>query len=42
MFFGALVVAVWGVDAEGKSLEEISPPLTEFDEDGNQKTLLPV
>jgi MFS family permease len=42
MFFGALVAAVWGVDAEGKSLEEIAPPLTEFDEDGNQKTLLPV
>ncbi|KQT94726.1 MFS transporter [Marmoricola sp. Leaf446] len=42
MLFGALVAAVWGVDAEGKSLEEIAPPLTEFDEDGNQKTLLPV
>jgi MFS family permease len=42
MLIGALVAAVWGVDAEGKSLEEIAPPLTEFDEDGNQKTLLPV
>ena len=42
MLLGALVAAVWGVDAEGKSLEEIAPPLTEFDEDGNQKTLLPV
>lgn len=42
MLFGALVAAVWGVDAEGKSLEEIAPPLTEFDEEGNQKTLLPV
>ncbi len=42
MLLGALVAAVWGVDAEGKSLEEIAPPLTEFDEQGNQKTLLPV
>ncbi|SDS07956.1 Predicted arabinose efflux permease, MFS family [Nocardioides scoriae] len=42
MLLGALVAAVWGVDAEGKSLEEIAPPLTEFDEEGNQKTLLPV
>ena len=42
MLFGAVVAAVWGVDAEGKSLEEIAPPLTEFDEEGNQKTLLPV
>jgi MFS family permease len=42
MLFGALVAAVWGVDAEGKSLEEIAPPLTEYDEDGNQITHLPV
>ena len=42
MLLGAVVAAVWGVDAEGRSLEEIAPPLTEFDEDGNQKTLLPV
>jgi MFS family permease len=42
MLLGALVAAVWGVDAEGRSLEEIAPPLTEFDEEGNQKTLLPV
>jgi hypothetical protein len=42
MLLGAVVAAVWGVDAEGKSLEEIAPPLTEFDEQGNQKTLLPV
>jgi MFS family permease len=42
MLVGAAVAAVWGVDAEGKSLEEIAPPLTEFDADGNQKTLLPV
>ena len=42
MLLGAVVAAIWGVDSEGKSLEEIAPPLTEFDEDGNQKTLLPV
>ncbi|QNN52322.1 MFS transporter [Nocardioides mesophilus] len=42
MLLGAVVAAVWGVDAEGKSLEEIAPPLTEYDEDGNQKVLLPV
>jgi MFS family permease len=42
MLLGALVAAVWGVDAEGRSLEEIAPPLTEFDEEGNQKTNLPV
>lgn len=42
MLFGALVAAVWGVDAEGRSLEQIAPPLTEYDENGNQKTLLPV
>jgi MFS family permease len=42
MLLGALVAAIWGVDAEGRSLEEIAPPLTEFDEDGNQKTHLPV
>lgn len=42
MLFGALVAAVWGVDAEGKSLEEIAPPLTEYTEDGEQITHLPV
>jgi MFS family permease len=42
MLFGALVAAVWGVDAEGKSLEEIAPPLTEYTEDGEQITNLPV
>ena len=42
MLVGAAVAVVWGVDAEGKSLEEIAPPLTEFDENGKQKTLLPV
>jgi MFS family permease len=42
MLIGALTAAVWGVDAEGKSLEEIAPPLTEHDEHGNQITNLPV
>jgi MFS family permease len=42
MLLGALVAMVWGVDAEGKSLEEIAPPLTEHDEQGNQITKLPV
>ena len=42
MLIGALVAVVWGVDAEGKSLEEIAPPLTEYDEQGNPITHLPV
>ncbi len=42
MLIGALVAIVWGVDAEGKSLEEIAPPLTEHDEQGNSITHLPV
>lgn len=42
MLFGALVAAVWGVDAEGKSLEEIAPPLTSYDEDGNETVHIPV
>jgi MFS family permease len=42
MLLGALVAAVWGVDAEGKSLEEIAPPLTEHNEKGEQITHLPV
>ena len=42
MLVGALVAAVWGVDAEGKSLEEIAPPLTSYDEQGNETTKLPV
>lgn len=42
MLLGAIVAAVWGVDAEGKSLEEIAPPLTSFDEDGNETVHLPV
>lgn len=42
MIVGALVAIVWGVDAEGKSLEEIAPPLTEHDDRGNVITNLPV
>ena len=42
MLIGALVAIVWGVDAEGRSLEEIAPPLTEHDEQGNAITHLPV
>ena len=42
LFFGAFVAARWGVDAEGKSLEEIAPPLTSYDEQGNETTKVPV
>lgn len=42
MLLGALVAWVWGVDAEGKSLEEIAPPLTSYDEHGNETVHLPV
>ena len=42
MLIGALVAFKWGVDAEGKSLEEIAPPLSSYDEHGNQITKLPV
>lgn len=42
MLFGALVAFVWGVDAEGKSLEEIAPPLIEYDENGNETNHIPV
>ncbi|GAB3264927.1 MFS transporter [Alteromonas gracilis] len=42
MLLGAVVAAVWGVDAEGKSLEEIAPPLSSYDEDGNETVHLPV
>lgn len=41
MLIGAAVAAVWGVDAEGKSLEEIAPPLIEFDDEGNEISHLP-
>jgi MFS family permease len=42
MLIGAAVAAVWGVDAEGKSLEEIAPPLSSYDEQGNETVRLPV
>lgn len=42
MLIGAAVAAVWGVDAEGKSLEEIAPPLSSYDKDGNETVNLPV
>ncbi len=42
MLIGAAVAITWGVDAEGKSLEEIAPPLTEHDEQGKLITHLPV
>ncbi|XVX19487.1 MFS transporter [Actinomycetota bacterium] len=42
MLFGGLVAFKFGVDAEGKSLEEIAPPLSSYDEHGNETTRLPV
>ena len=42
MLIGGLVAFKFGVDAEGKSLEEIAPPLSTYDEQGNQLTKLPV
>lgn len=42
MLLGGLVAFKWGVDAEGKSLEEIAPPLSSFDEQGNETVNLPV
>ena len=42
MLIGAAVAMVWGVDAEGKSLEEIAPPLIEYDEQGNETSHIPV
>ena len=42
MLLGAAVAAAFGVDAEGKSLEEVAPPLTEYDENGHELTKLPV
>ncbi len=42
MLFGGLVAFKFGVDAEGKSLEEIAPPLSSYDEHGNQLSKLPV
>lgn len=42
MLIGGLVAFTWGVDAEGKSLEEIAPPLSTYDEHGNETVNLPV
>ncbi|MFX4270761.1 MFS transporter [Propionibacteriaceae bacterium Y1685] len=42
MLVGAVVAFIFGVDAEGKSLEEIAPPLSSYDEHGNETTRLPV
>ena len=42
MLFGGLVAFKFGVDAEGKALEDIAPPLSTYDEHGNQLTKLPV
>jgi MFS family permease len=41
MLFGGLVAFKFGVDAEGKALEDIAPPLSSYDENGNQLTKLP-
>ncbi len=42
MLIGGLVAFKFGVDAEGKALEDIAPPLSTYDEQGNQLTKLPV
>ena len=42
MLVGGLVAFKFGVDAEGKALEDIAPPLSTYDEQGNQLTKLPV
>ncbi|MEL4356543.1 MULTISPECIES: MFS transporter [unclassified Luteococcus] len=42
MLFGGLVAFKFGVDAEGKSLEEIAPPLSSYDEQGNETLHIPV
>ena len=42
MLIGGIVAFVFGVDAEGKALEDIAPPLSTYDEHGNQITKLPV
>lgn len=42
MLFGGLVAFKFGVDAEGKALEDIAPPLSSYDEQGNQISKLPV
>ncbi len=42
MLIGGLVAFKFGVDAEGKALEDIAPPLSTYDENGNELTKLPV
>jgi MFS family permease len=42
MLFGGLVAFKFGVDAEGKALEDIAPPLSSYDAHGNQLSRLPV
>ncbi len=42
MLFGSFVAFKFGVDAEGKALEDIAPPLSSYDEHGNELTKLPV
>ena len=42
MLFGGLVAFKFGIDAEGKALEDIAPPLSSYDEHGNELTKLPV
>ncbi len=42
MLVGGLVAFRFGVDAEGKALEDIAPPLSSYDEQGHQITRLPV
>lgn len=42
MMTGSLVAFKFGVDAERKSLEEIAPPLSSYDEHGNETTRIPV
>ena len=39
---GGLVAFKFGIGAEGKALEDIAPPLSTYDENGNQLTKLPV
>ncbi len=42
MIIGSLVAFKFGVDAEGKALEDIAPPLSSYDEQGNAISRLPV
>ena len=42
MLIGGLVAFKFGIDAEGRALEDIAPPLSTYDEHGNQLTKLPV